>query len=687
MALSNGTGAVGGNAQNIPDAHVPRTYSTFPLKGHRLNTERFGEYTPIVAFEAGKEDRLPFRHAYQLMSYTMKTPLMQDVIKRKDLFAVPMEAILPLNWQKFFVNPVDGDDIPNVNVGPTIENFWQLLAGKMSGLLNNLNTYLAASATTDSQALQAVLRFLIIGEYFYSNGSLLATLGCKARNYYDIYETADSTNHFSWDKFFDATCTVIKNTVTRFGLQQISVASYSVDVQDLKYRDDYVPFRHALSLMRDDLTCYIDNVIPVGSAGSVKTALAGHFAQATFAFTPAEVPLNTEFISAYQLVCSHYFSNDHVDFIYSAELYRQLIGHFIKGVLANFATSMFFTMNGIDYQYDYLSGKAISTFFNSLNNLPVLTTRNQSDSSSVSYRCLLGGISAFFGYRRSLKFLDYFAGARTKPLAVGTTTVDVDSGSPATVNVINIVKGIQGARFRNAVNRVVHKFEGYLKAIYGGSLPAPDYHNPFKLATDSDSVYGDETANTGDAQLTSNGTGNDIAITTNLRGNGNKYMYEITCDRPCIIIAISSYDVPRVHLYSMDRQFLHVDRFDYFNPFLQYTGDQPVYLQELGIQSYLITSLQNFGYQTKYSEFKQIYNTASGGFVENLPGWCFPAVDRRGTLTKLNPEWIRCIQSEFDYFYTSLTGYSLGSYFHFIVDNFVDFSGKRPMAFAPNILA
>ena len=101
--LQNGTGAVGGNAQNIADAHVARTYSTFPLKAHRLNTERFGEYTPIIAFEASKQDKLPFRHAYQLMSYTMKTPLMQDVIKRKDLFAVPMESILPLNWQKFYV--------------------------------------------------------------------------------------------------------------------------------------------------------------------------------------------------------------------------------------------------------------------------------------------------------------------------------------------------------------------------------------------------------------------------------------------------------------------------------------------------------------------------------------------------------------------------------------------------------
>lgn len=684
MALFNGTGAVGGNAQNIPDAHVPRTYSTFPLKAHRLNTERFGEYTPIIAFESGKEDKLPFRHAYQLMSYTMKTPLMQDVIKRKDLFAVPMEAILPLNWEKFFVNPVDGDDIPNVDVGPCVVDFWLQVADMMSAFHGLLVSLLNSSSTSDAIALQAVLRFMILGEYFYSNGSLLATLGCKASNYYQIYDTQNPDDKYSWDKFFDEVCSYIKSSVSRFGLQQISIASYSVDVQDLKYHDDYVPFRHALSLMRDDLTCYIDGVVPVQSAGSVKNTLASLFQNFSFVFSRAEVPLNTEFLSAYQLCCAHYFSNDHVDFIYSAELFRQLIGFHLSR-LSGYTNR--FTRNGITYIYDFLSGHAYSKFLDVPSTNYPLVVQNQTGSGNDASRSKLGGLSTLFGFRRSLKFLDYFSGSRTKPLAVGTTTVDVSSGSPATVNVIDMVRGIQGARFLNAVNRVVHKFEGYLKAIYGGSLPAPDYHNPFKLATDSDSIYGDETANTGDAQLTSNGTGNDIAITTNLRGHGNNYMYEISSDRPCIIIAISSYDVPRVHLYSMDRQFLHVDRFDYFNPFLQYTGDQPVFLQELGIQSYLTTQLRNFGYQTKYSEFKQLYNTASGGFVENLPGWCFPAVDRRGTLTQLNPEWIRCIQSEFDYFYTSLTGYSLGSYFHFIVDNFVDFSGKRPMAFAPNILA
>ena len=681
MALSNGTGDVGGNAQNIADAHVARTYSTFPLKAHRLNTERFGEYTPFIAFESSKEDKLPFRHSYQLLSYTMKTPLMQDVIKRKDLFAVPMEAILPLNWQKFYVNPVDGEDIPNTDVGPTISNFWSKVSTFMGSLVTQMNSILADSAITDVGVLKCLLRFLVIGEYFYSNGSLISVLGCNPTNYYQIYETNDSTQTYSWDKFFDTCCQLVSGLVDSFQLVQIGTANYTVDPSRLDYHDSSVPFRHALSLLRDDLTCYVDTVNPATTSGALKASVKSLFDSLTFVFTAAEVPFNTEFLSAYQLCCAHYMSNDHVDFIYSAELYRQLIGHY-HSQDSSYVDS--FTMNGITYRYDFLSAHSMERFFAEpvvVNNYNLLAVTAGTSTRDKNFRNTLGFLSAIFAFRRSLKFLDYFAGSRTKPLAVGTTSVPVTAGSPATVNVISMVKGIQGTRFLNAVNRVVHKYEGYLKAILGGSLPAPDYHNPFKLATDSDSIYGDETSNTSNDQMSA-----EIAITTNLRGQASKYMYEISCDRPCVIIALSSYDVPRVHLFSMDRSFLHVDRFDYFNPFMQYTGDQAVYLQELGIQNYTVTTLQNFGYQTKYSEYKQLYNYASGGFVENLPGWCFPAVDRRGSAVNLSPEWIRCIQSEFDYFYNSLTGYSCGTYYHFIVDNFVDFSGKRPMAFAPNVL-
>lgn len=85
-------------------------------------------------------------------------------------------------------------------------------------------------------------------------------------------------------------------------------------------------------------------------------------------------------------------------------------------------------------------------------------------------------------------------------------------------------------------------------------------------------------------------------------------------------------------------------------------------------------------------EFKQRYNQCAGGFVENLPGFAFVAVDERGSKSVITPDFIRSVCSEFDDFYVSLTGYSNGSYWHFIVDNYNDCSGSRPMAYAPSIL-
>ena len=96
--------------------------------------------------------------------------------------------------------------------------------------------------------------------------------------------------------------------------------------------------------------------------------------------------------------------------------------------------------------------------------------------------------------------------------------------------------------------------------------------------------------------------------------------------------------------------------------------------------------MSNFAYSLRHMEYKQRYNQAAGGFVENLPGFAFLAVDERGSQNTINPDWIRSVCSEFDKFYVSLNGWSNGSYFHFIVDNYNDCTGSRPMAYAPSIL-
>lgn len=685
MALENGSGSVGGNSQNIPEAHVPRTSSSFPLKAHRFNTERYGEYSPIFAMESVKEDKLPFRLSHQLLSYTMKKPLMQNVQKVKDLFSVPMECLFPLNWEKFFDNPVRGDDVA-VDVGPTIENFWQKVGTLMQNLTTSLESVLLDSSTSDSLALQAVLRYLVIGEMFYSNGSLISSLNCHGAPYCEITK---GRFDYTWDGFVDFFVGDILQLCSMISLESDGyMYFYNADLEPYQKNEHTVPFDHILCLLRDDPTGFISSV--TSDSVDLKSDLLQTLQLFSFNFIKADVPFNNQFVLAYQICCAHFYSNDHIDFIYSAELYRQLLNHYTTF----FNGAKTFSRNGLNYSYDSTSAHYFNLIVGYFNTTPshltdVLLVANGSTAQNDISRCLLGYLSAIFSYRRSLKYMDYFVGGRTQPLAVGavgtgsptSTTVPVNAG---TVSVIDISRSIQAQRFLNSVNRFAHKFESYLKGLFGGRMPAPDYHNPFHLANVIDTVFGDETANTGDAQINPNGDSEPIAITTNLRGNSSKYMFEIDSDRPCVIIAIGHYDVARVHLRTMDRAFLHQDRFDYFNPFLQYIGDQSIYNTEIGIN--VAIPLSNFAYGLRHGEYKQLYNTASGGFVEYLPGFVFPAIDRRGTLANLHPEFIRCIQSEFDNFYTSLTGHSLASYFHFIVDNEIDCSGTRPMAFSPQIL-
>lgn len=668
--MENPNGAVQGNAQNNPTANVPRTRSTFPLQYHLFDTHRFGEYHPHYVEEGVKEDILPIRSSHQVLSYTLKAPLMQNITMKKDYFLVPMEAILPLNWEKFFDNPVRGDDV-QINVGPTVENFWKKVGLAFSNLRTSLVGLLNNSSTTDAKAFEYTIRFLVISEYFYSNGSLMASLGCHGAPYINCFDTSSPSIRHDFDYYFDKVISTILQSVAgvtdkTFQIVHDSV-NYNVLFSGVPTSRNQIDFRHFLSLVRDNP---VFQVISFPSSTSIKSDLSSLFSSISLVPNQAEVPFNASRLWAYQLCCAHYYSNDHIDFVYSAELYRQLIGNYIEkmNIFAQFVR------NGIQYYYDYLSAKYLSDVLNYAAGGTIL------DSSLASDSACLGYLSALFAYRRSLRYQDYFTGSRAQPLAVGSTGVTVSGGS---VDVVDITRNIQRQRFLNAVNRVRHNFEGYLQGIFGGDVPAPDYHNPFFLASTDDTVYGAETENTGNAQVSA-----PLAITSNLRSNGSKYMIEIHCDRPCVVLGITHYDIPRVYDKSMEREFLVKDRFDMFNPFMQFIGDQPIYIQELGINpsGSQINNMNTFAYTLRHMEFKQRFNQAAGGFVSNLPGFAFLAVDWRGTQNHINPDWIRSVCSEFDSFYVSLNGWSNGSYFHFIVDNFNDCTGSRPMAFTPSIL-
>lgn len=162
---------------------------------------------------------------------------------------------------------------------------------------------------------------------------------------------------------------------------------------------------------------------------------------------------------------------------------------------------------------------------------------------------------------------------------------------------------------------------------------------------------------------------------------------------PCIILGVTFYEMMRLYVDAIDRDFFVKDRFDFFNPYFQYDGDQEVYLEELhpvlSDSADEGTLTMPFAYHLRDMHRKLRIPRASGGFVRNLPSWAFLEQDKESgsyNSANISPEFILSSVSEFDRFFASLTGISLGDYFHFELFYMNNCNAIRPMEFSPAVL-
>ena len=700
---SQQSGLVAGNAQNEAGGTVPRNRSRFPLSESFFTTERFADYNPCFVMEAVSGDRITLNQPHQVRTYTLKAPLLQNILKKKDYFQVPMQAILPLNWEKFYTNPVIGDDVP-IGVGTGVPNFWGRLIRVFASDLSALVTALSTTSTeTNVQKLTRILKFLVFYEMFYSNGCLMKNLriGCNAYLPLSRIVTSGTTSinrDSDYDELFDVVIRSLTNSTThRVDRFNITIGSKTYDVEialpelhgtNNSGANPIIGIRECLELLRDDLNFTVNSVSVTGSPFGQAYTVLNLFSASTSKIPVAPssnpdyktqgVPLNLARLWAYQLVVAHYYSNDHIDVLYSAELYRQYIRSLYDAVIAYGGISVTnavysFLYNGTRYEYDALSALVFNYMFSNSNLFnTAFTSVFTMNVNRIAY------FVSLFGFKKSLRFMDYFTGSRSRPLAIGDANVDTSGSS---VGVLDIARKFQATRFYNAVNRSGRKFSAYMQELFG-IVPKPDYHNPFYLAHTSDVVGADEVQNTGDAQQTENNS-----ITSILRSNASRYAFSFEPDRDCIVIGLSYYDLPRVYTRATERQNFYLDRMDMFNPFMQYIGDQSIFNAELGTPT---PDLQPFSYTNRDMEYKQRFNMSAGGFCAygtQLDKWFFPAdVLRRWFGTNIGSSFIRSFNSEFDRFYISLNGFSLGTYYHFIVRYDDRCDASRPMAYAPGIM-
>lgn len=706
-------GVVGSDQQNQPDPKGIRTRSFFPESdlGHDFFASMpFGEVRPFTFFESVPDDkRIRAQFKTQVMSYTLKSRLMQDIHMKKLLVQVPREAILPFNWNKWFKNPVIGQDVPS-DCGTSVAGFWHLVSDLMNAQWNSIDSAWSstsiANATGASNFLTSIFRYFLMCELFYSDGNLLKFCMISGRPWASAVKADGHTRvgvDYVFDKFCDAFLTLITGpgwsgsnlfNIT-FANGQYYIVDPSIDSSKAN-SGSYISFREALSLMRDDLTFTISQTWTSAQVSDFDTLRSSIFNDVEYYINfwddnptdPADrVAVDLKRLWAYQLAYFHFLTNDSVDFIFSAELYRQYIFELVTR-RANASTvtalSRTFSVNGYDYEYDYLSAYYFTavitamTYYFTNGTLPSSNYRPDSFDDGLAY------FTALFGFNRSLRYLDYFTGSKTRPLAVGDVTVAVNNN---TVNVVDTQAKTFLARFLNVINRV--GMRNYVKGVFGTDQ-APDWHNPQYLVQLDDLVYGQQVENTGAQQFDPDYPN---SITTLLHGNSDRYAFEMDFDRSSIIVGLVWFDIDRVYSMATERQNLHYDRFDEFQPFMQYTGDQALMRVELGspllgVSSASIPATEAFGYKLRNAEYKERYDQCAGAFCNDmLDAFLFKAdILESSGIQNIDPMFIRSFPSELDRFYLSLTGYSLGTYFHFIVKFTNLYSGSRPMAFAPTLM-
>lgn len=473
-------------SQKIPHSH-------FTLNKRFGLTTCFGKNYPVYAREFVNDDGpVTIEPNCDIRSYTLKAPMIGTIKKHVSAYQVPIQAALPFNWEKIVKNPTRGTDVVGDSsqvglvkcldgVNTVVSDFSHRVITYLERDFTNLIGEEPSFPTQISAVPQFVdywLWFILKYENFLSEGSLISLLGAHfgapVRFHGPDLESSEPT-FFSFDQF----CEIIL-----LGLSNYELSVRSSDGSALVAGYGVRHIRKILDFMRQHkghftFTCsrVVNSSFPVNPDDYSFGDLYSPELQSE--------PYNYFRCIAYQLINAHYFTNDKIDYINTAELYRQFISSLIKD---HDSLDYTFTFNGVSTQYDYLSGFYVNIYLNHY----LESDFGDSDYDSTFYPL----ISAIFGYNYSLRYMDYFVGARPRNLAVGDTSVRVQNN---TVQVVDVTKNIVKQRFLNAVGRIGNTIEEYSDKILGRRLEY-DYHNPKYLFSFDADVFTSEVENTADAQ-------------------------------------------------------------------------------------------------------------------------------------------------------------------------------------------
>lgn len=661
--------------QTEPKSNVLTGRSKFPMSYIFATTMRYGEISPFYYQHGIGDDTIPLYSEHALRTHTMSSPVESETEMQKTYFAVPMEAIYPLNWDKMQVNPSHGDDVPD-DTRCCVD-----LIGFARNLCSRFSTFFANNESMSNTMVAAFINYIFTLENIFSNGSLFAQFNMHFSPLLTFINEDGSSISPSFDEWLDNFYPAFFRKFGPSGVGDFTAVftidgnrfAYSGDIVGPSYTNNgvrYVNLHQLLSMLRtESFTLDLDgDTFPVSYLSSgedfqdVRDINISNFNQ----------KVNLEVIIAYQLGCFQYFSDSHIDDIFDASRFRSLCGSLLNSIFRSVTPSYphFYSWNGEVLQYDIFSGN----YFDSMFNIIVPTPGYAVDGTT--FTLMFDYLKLLFSFRNSLRFGDYFLTARLRQYGVGDTEIDTSSGS---VSALDITKNIQYQRFLQHVSWAKSTVKDYVRNVLGvtkNQTPRKDI--PMFIAKDRFRIDGYEVENTGSEQRDVN------SITTLVKTKQGKFAFEFEPENQCIIIGVMHFDVERIYSKGLDRMHTHENRFDDVIPEMQFIGDQEIRKNEFDV------SLGDgiFGWTLRYMPYKIRTHYASGAFVNHLKSWLMITDNKDGNITtgSIDSRYLRSTPAEYDRFYTSLTGTSLATYYHFMVINRNYQDLTRDLVYAPEPL-
>lgn len=676
-------------AVNEAPTHVKLTHNTFDNSYFNFKTQRYGKYEPFWWKVCTAGDNEPYSNSHNVRSLPFSSPVLSPMKLNKDYFQVPMYAIQPNAWDYIFKNPNQGDDVPF-----DAQNLFSLFRVGSSDSVFNLFKWsldvlngISSGDEIDSSIVSRAMLVFIMYENLLSSGSLLFSLGYKINPLF--YENFDTLNRpKSYDEVFDDyfigndfyASFLFDDPDQPSGTRRVSFhtgpdeVSFAVDYQVDAFTFVSILRSHFGAL--DQFEFALNGGISVYSVefGEIDNVASGEDADDAVDYIRMDV------INAYQLACAQYYVNPRVDFLYNAQLYRDNFVQLLRDLYSMYYPDQVlsiesFDYNGIPVLYDYFS----SRYYNTIS--AVMANSNSSNSLPVDSIYQLGRILYYlFGYQDQLRFGDYLVDSRTQALGYGEPGSDAVQVYDDSISVTDMSQKLVLQRFRGAVAHLDNSAEDYLETMFHEKLP-PDYHYPKFIVHSEFGIAGDEVSNT-----TSDDQGN---IVTNLKSGDDTAEFNIDISINSILIGISYVSIPGVYCQIKERSYMHRDRYDMFQPMLQYFGDQGIYNRE--VSDFIQNPTDVYGYTSRNGEYKQRMSQCSGAFLTSLRSWLFtidlPAFAGESSMPRLantqSPLAIRTFDFEFNRFLRRQTGVSLGTGFHFIMQYNNKNVDNRPMDVNP----